>query len=382
MNMNGPSPPPVTTHFLRPDQRVRLMRSTRKMEHLLGETPLFIDTSSPITPTFPGPHPRRRSAYIYVAPARSSSLGVYPPPDEDEEETYASTSQVPARPLLAVRVRTPNETVDPPAALSPLVPVFTPPKSPADKLHRLRTRKMARIVRTLGENVPTELVFPEDSYSKPRHTSSTRFIRPGRRGSPPLTNDESESGELESLDSDAESTSVYSTTSGGDTFVAAQPLAMPANPPSNRRAYAPSDARAPVPSAPRAYPAPSRAPAPSEPRPRAHPSSSPRGPAPSQYSPSQAGSPSPLVNNKPSPFAPRTDALAQPAVPPSPVAFGSVFDSAPPASFKPPRSEALGYDRGTHRTEKGWSGEWVATDSSGVQSMDEVANRLRGLRLR
>ncbi|KAJ7131079.1 hypothetical protein C8R44DRAFT_978125 [Mycena epipterygia] len=61
--------------------------------------------------------------------------------------------------------------------------------------------------------------------------------------------------------------------------------------------------------------------------------------------------------------------------------------SPPPSSMSSSTAEEtrVGYDRGTHRTEKGWSGEWVTgVDGSGkgVQSMDDVANRLRGLRLR
>ncbi|KAJ7207336.1 hypothetical protein B0H12DRAFT_1274356 [Mycena haematopus] len=407
MNMNGPNPLPVTTHLLRPDQRVRLMRSTRKMEHLLGETPLFVDTGSPITSTFPGPQ-SRRSAYIYVAPTRSSSLGVHPPPD-DEEAPHASTSHVPARPLLAVRVRTPSDTVDPPIA-SPVVPPFAHPQSPADKQRRQRTRKMARIFRTLGENVPAELVFPVvDSFStRPRRTStlskrrSMRLIRTSsatraraRRDSLSLANDETETGAmsgeaaLESIDSDSESASVYSTMSGGDwdTRVATQPLAMPATPTSDPRVYAPSDVRTPAPSGPRARP--SRAPAPAASKPRAYTSTLPRGPAStlprrpasSQYSPSQPGAPSPPEIRTPGPSAPLASPAAEPPAPPSPKVFGSIFDTHPPVSF-PPGAGTLGYDRGTHRKEKGWSGEWVSMGSSDVQNMNEVASRLRGLRLR
>ncbi|KAJ7881739.1 hypothetical protein B0H14DRAFT_2202567, partial [Mycena olivaceomarginata] len=151
---------PVTTHFLKAHQRVRLMRSTRKMEHLLGETPLFIDTNSPVTPTFPQSR-QRRSAHIYVAPARSSSLGVHIPPNGDSSQ--ASTSRVPARPLLAVRVPAPTNRDSGSFALASPASVLsfpTPPKSPADEQRRHRTRKMARIFRTLGETVPAELVFP------------------------------------------------------------------------------------------------------------------------------------------------------------------------------------------------------------------------------
>ncbi|KAF7355936.1 hypothetical protein MVEN_00922800 [Mycena venus] len=225
--MDGPSTLPVTTHFLKPHQRVRLMRSTRKVEHLLGETPLFVDTSSPITPTFPGPQSRRTAAYIYVAPVRSSSLNAYAPPDP----SYTSTSRVPARPLLAVSVPAPVD-MDPPIASPASISFPTQPKSPADEERRQRTRKMARIARTLGENVPAELVFPATLSPKPRRTStltkrrSSRLVRAssaasraGRRDS--LTKGELEkqgadAAALESIESDSESASVYSTLSGGD----------------------------------------------------------------------------------------------------------------------------------------------------------------------
>ncbi|KAJ7131132.1 hypothetical protein C8R44DRAFT_871665 [Mycena epipterygia] len=65
-------------------------------------------------------------------------------------------------------------------------------------------------------------------------------------------------------------------------------------------------------------------------------------------------------------------------------------DRAPPPSSNShpassPNTEAVGYDRGTHRTEKGSPGEWVTGvhgSGKGLRSMDDVARRLRGLRLR
>ncbi|KAF8193918.1 hypothetical protein K438DRAFT_1969217 [Mycena galopus ATCC 62051] len=447
--MDGPSSLPVTTHLLRPDQRVRLMRSTRKMEHLLGETPLFIDTNSPITGNFSAPQ-SRRSAFIYVAaPARSSSLNVYTPPEPDSAE--ASTSQIPARPLLAVRVRPPTDT-EPSITSSPLVSSFTlPPKSPADEQRRQRTRKMARIVRTLGENVPAELVFPGNSpMGRPRRTStlskrrSARLLRAssnaarGRQDSLTNTNEEEREAAaagaagLEAIvDSDSESASVYSALSGGDWELPSLPLAIPmsmsgtaagpsvtrASPPADsrsaplaHRAYAPTASSPSKPRAPASAPSPSReyspstSRAPAPPDHRGYASSSPRGPAPaSAYSPSESRAPalsiprgapphvsSPFTPTQSSPTrnSPTRNSPSTPRPAPSPTSTSTspspsstTSSSSPPVSF-PPGLSGFGYDRGTHRTEKGWSGEWVATGSSGVQNMDEVANRLRGLKLR
>lgn len=342
--MDDPTTLPVTTHFLKADQRVRLMRSTRKMEHLLGETPLFIDTNSPVTPTFPQSR-QTRAAYIYVAPARSSSLGVHIPPNGDSSQ--ASTSRVPARPLLAVRVPAPTNRDSGSFALASPASVLsfpTPPKSSADEQRRHRTRKMARIFRTLGEPVPAELVFPAGAPPappappRPRRTStlakrrSSRLVRVSsssslasrarrnslltRGGDGDVEEEESGGAALDPIESDGESASVYSTLSGGDweRVPQLQPLAMPS--PSPPRAGAPSESTSP-----------------SHPR------------APGRAS--------------------------------------TAFASTTRTSVTPKHPLGYGYDRprGTHRKEKGWSGEWVAA-GSGVQNMDEVANRLRGLKMK
>ncbi|KAJ7486723.1 hypothetical protein FB451DRAFT_1553956 [Mycena latifolia] len=291
LEMDGRSARPQTTHVLKHDQRVRLMRSTRKVGALLGETPLFIDPSSPQNTAFPDPRaPARQPAYIYAPNPRSSSL--------PNGQLYASTSRAAARPLLAVRVAALDEVDSPLTSASSLsFPVF--PASPADEQRRQRTRKMARIVRTLGENVPAELVFPpppprsilrhpsaagdRSPAPRPRRTStlskrrSSRRLRAGSSASSYAGAVAEEPAE----ESDSESASVYSTLSGGDW-------------------------------------------------------------------------------------------LSVPRPPPAPPAASAPAPSAPP----------IGYDRGTHRTERGWSGEWVAAAGTQMQNMDDVARKLRDLRLR
>ncbi|KAK7024726.1 hypothetical protein R3P38DRAFT_2488405, partial [Favolaschia claudopus] len=231
--MEHPKNLPVTTHFLKHEQRVRLIRSTRKVGHLLGETPLFIDSSSPIAGTFTGPKARTRNAQIYIAaPSRSSSLRAQTG-DSSSEPSHASTS---VRPLLGVHVPPPNRDSDPPVcAPSPASMVF--PTTPAEEQHRQRTRKMARIVRTLGENVPTELVFPANAQQRhirrtstlnSRRRRSSKLVRSSSaasrarrdsltRGASSLAGSPSDQAGLEALaeaESDAESASVYSTLSG------------------------------------------------------------------------------------------------------------------------------------------------------------------------
>ncbi|KAJ7166966.1 hypothetical protein C8R46DRAFT_861954, partial [Mycena filopes] len=148
---------PRTTHFLKPDQRTRLMRSTRKVEHLLGETPLFVEPSTPRSSVFPAPAPRQ-AAYIYVATPRSSSLGVYAPPGSQASSSSSSSHASTSRPVLAVSAPDPRYPSEPP--LSPGALSFpTQLPSPADEQRREQRRKMARVVRTLGENVPAALVF-------------------------------------------------------------------------------------------------------------------------------------------------------------------------------------------------------------------------------
>ncbi|KAJ7097112.1 hypothetical protein B0H15DRAFT_961300 [Mycena belliarum] len=368
-------------HRLKDTQRMRLVRSTRKMGALLGETPLFVDAAPRGTP-FPGPTgaQSRRPAYIYTPTTRTSSL-----PGQGSPHASSPTARpAPARPLLAVRVT--SLACDPASPLDALD--FSPAAesvSPADAARRARTRKMARVARTLGESVPTELVFPRvrrtsglrygasspdspySSYSAsptrarrlsnstpyastppgPTKRRANRLTRAPSAAPPPRTptspaalaytvsDDEAE---------DAETPSEYSTLSGGDW------LAVPR--------HAPSSA------VPRPTPL-STPPRPSSARPSTAPSQLSLSKPPPR--PSSAHPPSPSLSHAPW-HAPPSPSWS---TPPSPSKA-----TAPPVS--------VGYDgAGTHRTEKGWSGEWVGGDKAErMQSMDEVARRLRDLRLR
>ncbi|KAJ7131074.1 hypothetical protein C8R44DRAFT_871612 [Mycena epipterygia] len=77
--MEAPTALPRTTHMLKHDQRVRLMRSTRQFEGLFGETPLFVNSPRAAAFAFLGPRNftvnviranednARPAAFIYAA---------------------------------------------------------------------------------------------------------------------------------------------------------------------------------------------------------------------------------------------------------------------------------------------------------------------------
>ncbi|KAJ7267959.1 hypothetical protein C8J57DRAFT_1228569 [Mycena rebaudengoi] len=138
---------PSTTHSLSPAHRLRLLRSTRKLSALLGETPLVVDSAS----------------HLPVNVESDQNLT-----SMSEDMTSSRTS----RPHLFIRL--PSVSQVPTAPLtSPLTPTFGsalnfPAATGEDAARR---RKMAKLSRTLGENVPPELVYPT---GPPRTTKSTR----------------------------------------------------------------------------------------------------------------------------------------------------------------------------------------------------------------
>ncbi|KAF7314133.1 hypothetical protein HMN09_00572400 [Mycena chlorophos] len=230
-----PLPVPKTTHALKHSQRTRLMRSTRKMEALLGETPFFVDasprssllsqSSQTQAQTPPQQHPPRkaRAVYIYTPSPRRSSLEHLTEEGED--------GLPPPRPILAVRMppaapssaykrdsqtsqndRDDAEWVDerPSSIVSTsttssfnalFLPTHESKRSStsstsssvisAGAARRAKARKMAKVMRTLGERVPTELVFPPGMpvhVPMPIHAANTGYStsmnkRRSRRGS-------------------------------------------------------------------------------------------------------------------------------------------------------------------------------------------------------
>ncbi|KAJ7290525.1 hypothetical protein C8J57DRAFT_1459041 [Mycena rebaudengoi] len=180
METESPKSLPRTTHALPHAQRLRLLRSTRKVGAILGETPLLEGfVSSPTAPTFASSSTGtliHRPVYIYTPAPRSSSLAAA---SSSSSSSSSFSSRAPIfppglEPRPAPAPRPPSED------FSFSFPATTAP-DPADERRRFRTRKMAKVVRTLGENVPAELVFPPARRRSRR--SSTASSRRRRRDS-------------------------------------------------------------------------------------------------------------------------------------------------------------------------------------------------------
>ncbi|KAJ7469571.1 hypothetical protein FB451DRAFT_1136258 [Mycena latifolia] len=168
---------PPTTHALSHAERLRLIRSTRKLGALLGETPLLADTRpTAFSPTHAvsastlSIHSKRVGRLFKDAHTvpRSSSLSIAAAPPVSASQATASHGQgAPvARPVLFLRLPAPAGPPSPAERTSlpsPLSPTFgralNSPATPTAAGDANRRRKMAKLVRTLGENVPPELVF-------------------------------------------------------------------------------------------------------------------------------------------------------------------------------------------------------------------------------
>src|SRR3984957_1828163 len=139
---------PPTTNALDPTQRLRLLRSTRKLGALLGATPYSEDSSL------------QRSRSQPINSRSKLSKAPHPPPLR-LDATHQQQQLLQQHNLLLL-----PDDIDP-TSLSPNRPrAFTfPPPSPHSPDFTItppavaRRRKMAKLVRTLGENVPPELVF-------------------------------------------------------------------------------------------------------------------------------------------------------------------------------------------------------------------------------
>jgi len=205
--------------------RERLMRSTRKLGAVLGTTPLVVepveivdvpdepedhDRSLSLTrsrslssarrkSSRPGPPPRRRSS---VSTHRSSCssfevVSVYekpPPLPSPSKLTKASANAPPRQLTLFLNTALANTASDQTSLRPPRSPSFisicsTAPPSPtlsviAPPPDVIRRRKMAKLKRTLGENVPVELVFRAEPDPPPRRTTTTTT---NPRPNPPTT---------------------------------------------------------------------------------------------------------------------------------------------------------------------------------------------------
>ncbi|KAF8960824.1 hypothetical protein BDZ97DRAFT_1905782 [Flammula alnicola] len=213
MKVVFPAPPP-TTNELTPLQRTQLVRKTKKIEQLLGTTPHLIDMSikppGPIRISLPYDTSRRRltktrrasidsttssssSGSLSSPVQRSSSVSSSISPRRVKTDSPSSRCSTPTITSIGSNERWPSNGKTPMLRLamesltletiqaSPLPTVphsHMPPKlhnSPRNSLvldsatfiiptqNSLRKKKMDRLRKKLGSDVPFDLVFPKDS---------------------------------------------------------------------------------------------------------------------------------------------------------------------------------------------------------------------------
>ncbi|KAJ7892534.1 hypothetical protein B0H14DRAFT_3684998 [Mycena olivaceomarginata] len=182
--MSGAYMPP-TSHTLPDAQRRRLMRSTRKLGALLGETPRVVPTALTPLQSFTlghscsrsttGTESKRSGRWLGAASdtvSRASSLRLGR--KAAVAETDASGAQPIVPPLLILSLPMPGASSSAertfPSPSQHDASDLTSPTTPSPTADTTRRLRMAKLVRTLGENVPTELVFPV-SGSRQRRAS-------------------------------------------------------------------------------------------------------------------------------------------------------------------------------------------------------------------
>ncbi|KAJ7498750.1 hypothetical protein FB451DRAFT_1161432 [Mycena latifolia] len=188
-------PPPPTKNALKADERTRLVRSSRKIQALLGETPHFVENPPPTLDVLNASsrhsmYPRHavlhkrvmseergaarmRLSHQAAQHSHSPSMVQQPAVMAVQKSKHCSSALPPvSRPLLLLHVLSreanPPHTLDTALNLGPsfldLVAAWSPPSSPTanESPGYVRRKKMDRVVRRLGETVPPDLVFPSD----------------------------------------------------------------------------------------------------------------------------------------------------------------------------------------------------------------------------
>ncbi|KAF7306224.1 hypothetical protein MIND_00412900 [Mycena indigotica] len=186
-------------HSLHRDDRMRLMRSTRKIGEVMGETPHPVYPAQARKPD--------KKALPPVPPPKDTALRHRHRPSLDytrEVTSNGAASASIARPVLFINLpESPQRAIPRPLpTLSPtLTPTLTPtplpspsstvksfianPHSIAGAIRRYgvtikdesaRRRTMAKLARTLGETVPPALVFPPDSETAKKEERKARRL--------------------------------------------------------------------------------------------------------------------------------------------------------------------------------------------------------------
>ncbi|KAG0696783.1 hypothetical protein DFH29DRAFT_949762 [Suillus ampliporus] len=206
-----PCPPP-TTNTLDSQQRMRLIRSARKLEAVMGTTPYLIEADIPVTLLPIGGHKKsatgkalKRQGSIFMhyhtfSPSvtsfssastvsfhsPSASLVSLPSSMRSTESLSVTPPGLPARGRRSadkprpLYLRMNTVTVSPtdhrctslpptPSSASAIPAYFPPtPRTPSFDAAEVRRKRMAKLTRHLGENVPPELVTAQGPPSQLR----------------------------------------------------------------------------------------------------------------------------------------------------------------------------------------------------------------------
>ncbi|KAG6818728.1 hypothetical protein H0H93_002455 [Arthromyces matolae] len=202
-----PRSPPPTVNLLDRRERMRLVRSNRKLEAVLGVAPCYVEPTSELDMALPKSKSHRRAGRVFDSPtssfsSTSSSLDDYITAEKtvlsDSKESKRSLEL--SRPTILRLRSTPVPSTDNrKCLLSPRMPSIAPvsprlpsiaPVSPLSPRFTIdlenlqansletRRRKMAKLTRTLGENIPPELVFPTINTVSEKSKSNERMPIP------------------------------------------------------------------------------------------------------------------------------------------------------------------------------------------------------------
>ncbi|KAF9024991.1 hypothetical protein BDZ89DRAFT_1161938 [Hymenopellis radicata] len=155
---------PPTINDLQPSQRTRLVRSTRKIQAVLGTTPKLVEPPLPVH----NKNARKLALTLAPHPAHPNRPLVLTLADAPSHSHSSSTDRLHISSSSQSRSRSRSNSAEDRPPLSPLTPTHT------------RRKRMAKLARTLGENIPPELVAVtyEPRRSLPERKSIPDFEPP------------------------------------------------------------------------------------------------------------------------------------------------------------------------------------------------------------
>ncbi|KAJ3932924.1 MAG: hypothetical protein NXY57DRAFT_917467, partial [Lentinula lateritia] len=171
---------PPTTNELTPSQRLRLMRSTRKLGEMLGTTPV-INSSSEF-----GQHPsasHRDTPSISLHHSSSPRFAHAPKKSKALPRPLVLSLQSLPASFSSPRSSGPTSPLSP-TSISTNIASSSSYRDDHDSLSdslQTRRKRMAKLTRTLGENIPPELVFNSQLHHS--HSQTTSLTPSGGRKS-------------------------------------------------------------------------------------------------------------------------------------------------------------------------------------------------------